>query len=76
MRRYDGSSQMRSNDPCPTSMQRASCVRDIPHNAMACGRTRATGLTSSVVFSPRCPATIEARGLAMPPSNIELERST
>ena len=39
VRRYDGSSQMRSNDPCPTSMQRASCVRDVPHNAMACGRT-------------------------------------
>ena len=33
VRRYDGSSQMRSNDPCPTSMQRASCVRDVPHNA-------------------------------------------
>ena len=35
VRRYDGSSQMRSNDPCPTSMQRASCVRDVPHNANA-----------------------------------------
>ena len=70
MRRYDGSSQMRSNDPCPTSMQRASCDRDVPHNAMACGRTRATGLASSVVLSPLCPATIEARGLAMTQSNI------
>ena len=72
MRRYDGSSQMRSNDPCPTSMQRASCVRDVPHNAMACGRTRATGLTSSVVFSPRCLATIETRGLTMPQTNISI----
>ena len=71
LRRYDGSLQVRSNDPCPTSMQRASCVRDVPHNAhVACGRTRATGLTSSVVFSARCPATIEARGLTMPQSSI------
>ena len=72
VRRYDGSSQMRSNDPCPTSMQRASCVRDVPHNAMACGRTRATGLSSSVVFSPRYPATLEALGLTMPQSNISI----
>ena len=35
LRRYDGSLQVRSNDPCPTSMQRASCVRDVPHNANA-----------------------------------------
>ena len=42
----------------------------------SCGRTRDTVRTSSVVFLPLCPATIEARGLAMPPSNIELEWST
>ena len=35
----------------------------------ACGR-RATVRTSSVVFSPLCPATIEVRGLSRPQSNI------
>ena len=66
----------------PTIRARQACneraafatSRTIP--CAACGRTWDTVRTSSVVFSPLCPATIEARGLAMPPSNIELEWST
>ena len=50
-------SELRSRRPAHCHVRRA-------------GAHRATGLTSSVVFSPRCPATIEARGLTMPQSSI------
>ena len=44
-------------------------VRDVPLNAIGV-RAHPGALSSSVVFSPRCPATIEARGLTMPQRNI------
>ena len=50
-------SELRSRRPAHCHVRRA-------------GANRATGLTSSVVCSPRCPATIEARGLTMPQSSI------
>ena len=60
----------------PTIRARQACneraafatSRTMPWRAGA----RATGLTSSVVFSPRCLATIETRGLTMPQTNISI----
>ena len=75
-----------SMDRCVGTMARRRCARTIrarqacnERAAFAESRTmpwragaRATGLTSSVVFSPRCLATIETRGLTMPQTNISI----
>ena len=71
LRRYDGSVQVRFN----AIRDRQACAERVAFATSrtlpsACGRTGATALSSSVVFSPRCPATIEARGLTMPQSSI------
>ena len=64
LRRHGGSLQVRSNairgrQACA---ERAAFATSRTMPCAACGRTRATELTSSVVFSPLCPATIETRG--------------
>ena len=75
LRRYDGSVQVRFNairdrQPCAERVAFAACVRGVRVAMCGVRANRPTGLTSSVVCSPRCPATIEARGLTMPQSSI------
>ena len=76
LRRYDGSLQVRSNDPCPTSMQRASCVRDVPHNAMACGRTGYWPYLVGRVLAPVSRDDRNSRAHDAANEHFDLEQST